>query len=191
MAPSGNSSCRAPAGAGTVAARPTAASFPRSSMRTAPSAMGGAVTGCTEPARIRSIRSQVSGAGCQGSRCLNATPDTWHPTPRTSSLRRDADAERRVHRTGLAGLGARVEPVPVTHFLGTERRGEVAVRPIHLARDERVGSHPIGRRGPAGGDIAHERGPRGRDDLAPAPVVLEDALLDVVADPDAPHQPGG
>src|SRR2546426_9855746 len=169
----GNSSSRAPGGVGTRVCGPTAAMVPRSSTRTAPSSMGGAVTGCTEPARIRSIRSQVSGAGCQGSRCLNATPDTWHPTPRTSSLRRDADAERRVHRTGLAGLGARVEPVPVTHFLGTERRGEVAVRPIHLARDERVGSHPVGRRGPAGVDVAHEPGAPGGAELGPPPAWLE------------------
>src|SRR5213592_4279353 len=102
---------------------------PRSSTRTAPSSMGGAVTGWTEP-------------------------------------------ERRVHRTGLSRLGARVEPVPMPHFLGAEWRGEVAVRPIHLARDERVGSHPIGRRGPAIVHIAHERGPGGRDDFASTRVVL-------------------
>src|SRR5207249_11383875 len=89
------------------------------------------------------------------------------------------------------GLGARVEPVPVPHFLGTERRGEIAVGPVHLACNERVGSHPVGWRGPAVVDVAHERGPRGRDDLPSARVVLEDALRNIVAYPNAGDELGG
>ncbi len=53
-APSGNSKRVADAGAGTRASGPTAAIVPRSSTRTAPSAIGGAVTGCTVRARMRS-----------------------------------------------------------------------------------------------------------------------------------------
>ena len=89
-----------------------------------------------------------------------------------------------MHRTGLRRLRAGIEPVPVPHLLRAERRGEIAVRPVHFARDERVGSHPVGRRGAAVVHVAHERRPGGRDDLPASGVVLEDALLDVVSDPD-------
>src|SRR5256885_15142736 len=125
---SGNSTRRALGGSGTCACAATAAILPSSATRTAPSVMGGAVTGWTEPARTRSMR----------------------------ALGRDAGAEWRVHGAGLRRLGAGVEPIPVPHLLGTERRREIAVRPVHFARDQRIGPHPIGGRRPPVVHVAHE-----------------------------------
>src|SRR2546422_6279253 len=93
-----------------------------------------------------------------------------------------------MHGARLGGLGTGIEPFPVPHVLRAERRGEVAVRPVHLAREERIGPRPVRGWGTAVVYVAHERRPGGRDDL-PAPcVVLEDALLDVVAHPDPGHE---
>src|SRR5207249_403622 len=102
-----------------------------------------------------------------------------------------------MHRAGLRRLGARIEPVPVSHVLRTERRGQVSVGPVHLAGDQGIGALPVGRRRPPVVDVPHERGPGRRHDPATAGVVLQDTLLDVVSHPDAgdelrrvPDEPG-
>src|SRR5437879_7077403 len=104
------------------------------------------------------------------------------------ALRRDTDAERRVYGTRLRRLGAGIEPVPVTHILWAERRRQVAVRPVHFPRDERVGPLPVGRLRSSVVHVTHERRPGGRHDPTAAGVVLEDALLNVVAHPDPGHE---
>src|SRR2546421_5347154 len=183
---SGNSTRRAPGGSGTSACGATPAILPSAATRTAPSVMGGAVTGWTAPARMRSIQ----GLGNRGSGLEDRGAPSRAPNPESPSSRRQAGPEWRVHRAGLCRLRAGIEPIPVPHLLRAERRREIAVRPIHFTRDQRVGAHPVGRRGPAIVHVAHERGPGGRDDAAAAGVVLEDPLLDVVADPDPGHQLG-
>src|SRR5439155_18406484 len=86
---SGTSRARASGGAATWEFGPIAAMRPAASTRTAPSSMGGAVTGYTERARRRSIRGS----------------------------RRHADVERRVHGARLRRLGAGIEPVPMAYVL--------------------------------------------------------------------------
>src|SRR5437763_15529031 len=145
---SGNSTRRAPGGLGTCACAATAAILPSSATRTAPSVMGGAVTGWTEPARILNIRS-----------------------------RRHARPEGLVDRAGLCRLGAGIEPIPMPHFLRAERRREIAVRPVHFERDQRIGPHPIG-----GGRAArlldtHARRPRRVDNYTSTCVVLQSGRL--------------
>src|SRR5438132_13781625 len=108
--------------------------------------MGGGVTGGTNWARLGSVRGW--GLGVRGSGAAGRTPEPRTPSP--DSLGGHPDAERRVHRTGLARLGARGEPVPMSHFLGAEWRGEIAVRPVHRAGGERVGAHPAGAGRPSG-----------------------------------------
>src|SRR5207244_12569426 len=98
-------------------------------------------------------------------------------------------AERRVDRTRLGRLRPRIEPVPVADVLGTERRGDVPVRPVHLACNQRVGPDPVGGRGATIVYIAHERRPRRRHDTAAPGVVPENALLPVVAHPDPRPDP--
>src|ERR671924_1743516 len=98
---SGNSSVRTPAGVGTREWGPTAAIRPLVFTRTAPSSKGGAVTGWTRPARMRS-----------------------------KVLGRYTDAERRVHLAHLRGLGAGIEPLPAPHLERAERRREETIRPV-------------------------------------------------------------
>src|SRR5438094_5851820 len=185
-APSGNASRWALAGAGTARSGPTAAIRPVSSTGTARSMMGGAVTGCTERARMRSIRG--SGLGPRGSEPAGRTPEPLTPDPEPPASRRHTDAERRMHGARLRRLGARIEPVPVAHVLRTEHCGEVAVRPVHLTGNQGIGPLPVGRLRPAVVDVAHERRPGRRHDPTAPGVVLEDALLNVITHPDARHE---
>src|SRR6266436_2232412 len=119
---------------------------PSSPTRTAPSSIGGAVTGYTRPARTRSITLRADGT------------------------------EPRMDGAKLCRFGAGVEPVPVAVVGGAERRREVAGLPIDFACDQRIGPHPFRRRRPAVIDVAHERGPGRRHDAAAAPVVHDALL---------------
>src|SRR3989449_5762933 len=157
--PSKNSNDVVCGGVGTWAFGPTAAMRPSSPTKTAPSAMGGAVTGKSCPARRRS-----TGGGALG---------------------RDR-AQPAVNRAELGRLRARVEPVHVVVGLRAERREQVSGAPVDFAGDQRVGSQPVRRRGPALVDVAHERRPGGSDE-PPAARVVHNALRGVVADPRARH----
>src|SRR5439155_1132057 len=88
--------------------------------------------------------------------------------------------------TDLSRFRARIEPLPAPYLEGTERRREEAVRPVHLPRHEIVGAGPVGRRGTALVDVAHELRPCRRDDAAAARIV-HDAPLQIVSNPDAGH----
>src|SRR5258705_5528213 len=181
---SGYSSVSVCGGVRILECGPTPAILPAASTRTAPSSMGGAVTGYTRPARMRSITS-----GCGGWwRLVEVVLDNLDNLDNLRS-RRDSDAEGRVHGAHLVRLRPRVEPLPAPHLDGAERRRELAVAPVHLPRDQRVGAWPVGGRGPALVDVAHELGPRRRDDAATTRVA-PDALLRVVSPPDPRHDFG-
>src|SRR5256886_6371570 len=182
-AASGNSSACAPGGVGTWGCGPTAAILPASSTRTAPSEIGGAVTGCTEPARMRNmmgVRCQVSGAGW--STVDGSVPDTGHPAHGTSPLWRHPE-RRGVYGTELRRLGARIEPLEAVQLPGAEGGRERAVGHVHFLQNQRVGPRPVDRHGAAVVHVAHEHRPGRRHD-ATAPGVVHDALLQVVADPE-------